>query len=428
MEQNIVVQLAEALLRWGSLGRLGTRTVRREVRKLLEGVETADDARAGAIARAKRQILDELGAYLEQRGGAGTAAPDPEDAVALSSGLMQSQVVKDSMFRTPQGQGVRIVVKGRLSTLGLNRRVQRLVSDPMQLDRLKAVQRRNDALLGDYAQLEARNRGLTALGRPGEARELRKAFEETTRKLAAQEWLAKVQALWDGLEYRDAKLAIDYINEAIRLVPDYPLYHFFRGNANYYWRQYPPALRDYSRAIELEPRYAEAFNNRGNVHYREENYARATADYDQAVTHHPGYADAFNNRGNAFYKQGRYEEALADYARALALDPDSALYHNNRAITHDALGDSERALADYGQAIALEPTLAIAYCNRGRTHATRGDHRAALDDFNRAIAQERRLADAYFERGNAYRALGHHGAAQRDWRKAAKLGHRERGR
>lgn len=425
MERTIMVQLAEALLRWGSLGKLGTRTVRKEVRTVLEGVETADDARAGAVARAKRQILEELGTYLEQRGMVGTAVPDRESAVALSSGLMQSSVVKDSLFRTSQGQGVRIVVKGRLSTIGLNRRVQRLGSDRMQLERLKTVQHRNDVLLGEYERLHERNRHLAELGRPAEQRELRKAFGDTTSKLAAQEWLAKVQEMWDGLEYRDTKLAIDYINEAIRLVPDYPLYYFYRGNANYYWRQHPPALRDYTRAIELEPGYAEAFNNRGNVHYREQDYARAIADYDQAVAHKPDYADAFNNRGNAHYKQGRYDASLADYASALALDPDNALYLNNRAITYDGLGDSEHALADYGQAIALEPTLAIAYLNRGRTHATLGDHRAALADFNLAISQDRRLAEAYFERGNAYRALGQLGAARRDWRKAAKRGYSE---
>lgn len=425
MERRIVVQMAGALLRWSSLGRLGTRTVRKEVRKIVEGIESPEDARAGAIARAKRAVLDELADYLERRGAAGDESPQHEDAVALSSGLVQADVVRDKTYRTAQGEGVRIVVRGRIHTIGLKPRVRRLLGDRMQLERLKATQERNSALLTEYGALEERNRRLAEFSRPGEERELRKAFADTTRKLAAQEWLDKVQALWDGLAYRDAKLAIDYINEAIRLVPDYPLYHFYRGNANYYWKQYEPALRDYTTAVELEPRYAEAYNNRGNVHYRREDYPRAVADYDQAVAHKADYADAFNNRGNAFYKQQRYEEALADYARALALDPENALYHNNRAITYDGMGDAEHALEDYARAIALDPELAIAYCNRGRTHAASGDPRAAIADYNRALAQDRRLAEAWYERGNAYKALGHSGAAKRDWRKAGKLGHEE---
>jgi len=413
-----------ALLRWSALDRLGTRTVRKEVRKIVEGLETVDDARAGAIARAKRAILEEMGTYLERQGAAGAGGSAAEDARALTSGLVRSEVVKDKRLRTRQGEGVRIVVKGRVSTIGLTPRVRRLLGDRMQLEQLKATQRRTDELLQQYAALEAENSRAGTEAGPALQRKLRKGFEETTRKLAAQEWLDKVQALWTGLEYRDGKLAIEYINEAIALVPDYPVYVFYRGNANYYLRQDALAIRDYTQAIELDGRFAAAFNNRGNVHYRLEDYSKAIADYDQAVRLRADYGDALNNRANTFYKLGQQEAALRDYERALGVDADNPLYYNNRAITYDDMGDTERALADYGRAIALDPELATAYCNRGRTQATRGDPRAAIADFNLAIRHDRRHAQAYHERGNAYQTLGNKGAARRDWRKAAKLGHR----
>jgi tetratricopeptide (TPR) repeat protein len=430
VERKIIVQMAGALLRWSSLGRFGTRTVRKEVRKIVEGLETAEEARAGAIARAKRAVLEEVAGYLERQGHAeaDAGADAGEDALALSSGLVQAELVKDKRRRSRQGESVRIVVKGRLSTLGLTGRVRRLLGDRLQLERLKATQRRNTALLSEYAALEAENRSLGDAPGPAAQRRVRKGFEDTARKLAAQEWLDKVQAMWNGVEYRDAKTAIDYINEAIALVPDYPIYYFYRGNANYYYRQHAPAIADYTRAIELDGRFAEAFNNRGNVHYRLEDYPRAIADYDQAVRAKPDYADAINNRANARYQQQAHAEALADYERALALDPESALYHNNRAITREAAGDAEGALEDYARAIALDPGLAVAFCNRGRLHATLGDPRAAIADFNRALRQNGRHAESYFERGNAYRTLGNAGAARRDWKKAARLGHPEAGR
>lgn len=425
MDRKIVVQVAGALLRWTTLGRLGTRTVGKDVRKIVNGIETTADARAGAIAQAKRAILEELSVYLEQRGVIGADASGNEDAVAVSSGLVNTHVVQDKVFRTAQGEGVRITVKGRVNSIGLQKRVRRLLGDSMQMERLRATQCQNSWLLEEYGDLEERNRRIAGLGRPSEQGELRKAFDDSTRKLSAQEQLDKAQALWDGLEYRDAKMAIDYINEAIQLVPDYPLYRFYRGNANYYWEQYEPALRDFGKAIELDPRYAEAFNNRGNVHYRLRDYPRAIEEYDQAVLHNPDYADAMNNRGNACYKQGHFDQALDCYGRALALSPDNALYYNNRAISHDGLGQSDQALEDYARAIALDPALATAYFNRGRIHARSGNHREAIEDFDRTISLERRHAEAYFERGNTYKAMGHQSGARRDWRKAAKRGHQE---
>jgi len=425
MDRKIVVQVAGALLRWSTLGRMGTRTVGKDVRKIVEGIETTADARAGAIARAKREVLEEMGAYLERRGVVGADESGREDAVAVSSTLMDTSVVRDKVFRSAQGEGVRIVVKGRVNTIGLQKRVRRLLGDSMQMERLRATQRHNSQLLEEYGNLEERNRRIAELGRPSEQGELRKAFDDTTRKLTAQEHLDKAQALWDGLEYRDHKMAIDYINEAIKLVPDYPLYHFYRGNANYYWEQYQPALRDFGQAIALNGQYAEALNNRGIVHYRMGDYPPAIADYEQAVLHKPDYADALNNHGNACYKQRNFEQALDYYGRALALDPGNALYYNNRAISHDGLGQSDRALEDYARAIELDPALATAYFNRGRSHAHRGDHREAIADFTRAIGMDRRHAEAYFERGNAYYTSGQKGVARRDWRKAAKLGHKE---
>ncbi len=423
MEQAILLQVMGALLRWSSLGRLGTRTVRREVHKIVEGLESMDSARPNAIAVAKRQILEELGGHLARHAPDG-ADLDPADLKAIASGLVDAQVVQDARFRTAEGEGLRVVVKGRVSNIRLPQRVRRVLTDKLHLDRLRSTQQRTDQLLDAYAELEQENRTLARGGSDGRREKLRAAFQDAGRKLEAQDWLEKVQALWRGTEYADAKMAIDYINEAIRLVPDYPVYFFYRGNANYHWGQDEPALRDYTQAIALDPRYAEAYNNRANVHYRAGAFPRAMADYDRAIELNREYADAYNNRGNALYKQQRPQEALTDYDRAIALEPLNALYFNNRAISHEALGTHESALVDYARAIELDPQLAQAYCNRGRTYAAQGHYPSAIADFNAAVREDPRNGEGYFFRGEAHAALGNRGAARRDWRKAAKRGER----
>lgn len=431
MDARIVAQLAGALLRWGSLGNLGSKTVRKEIRKVIRGVETLEDARAGAVARAKREILEEMGGYLSRK----ASLPSPsssaggesaaEDALALSSGVMQSEVVGEKTFSDGDRKGIRIVVKGQVGMFRLDDRVSRLLTDKMQLERIKTSERRNVRLIEDYADLERRNAELPEKGGAADRKALRTAFRQSTKRMDAQGWFSKVQGLWNGMEYTDAGQAIEYINQAIKLVPDYPVYYFFRGNANYYWKQYKPAMKDFGKAISLDAEYADAFNNRGNVHYQQGDFPRAIEDYGQAIQFDPRYADAFNNRGNAYFKQRVYAKALTEYDRAIALDAGSAVYLNNRGITHDGLRERDKALADYGEALRLDPTYAVAYNNRGMTHEVLERHSDALEDYKEAIRHDPKIAVAYYNRGRTFIKLGNSGAAHREWRKASKLGHKQ---
>ncbi|MBW8003703.1 MAG: hypothetical protein FVQ80_17135, partial [Planctomycetes bacterium] len=160
MDARIIAQLAGALLRWGSLGNLGTKTVRKEIRKVIQGVETLEDARAGAVARAKRQILEEMGVYLGRKASlpsSSSSAAAGEDALALSSGVMHSEVVREKPFGDGDRKGIRIVVRGKVGMFRLDDRVRRLLTDKMQLERIKASERRNAHLIEDYADLERRN-------------------------------------------------------------------------------------------------------------------------------------------------------------------------------------------------------------------------------------------------------------------------------
>lgn len=423
MDPKILAQLVGALLRWGSLGKLGSKTVRKEVRKIIEGVQTVDDARAGAIARAKREILEEMGAYLQRLSAVRSGQVPAGNTVALSSGLTHSEVVKEKPFTSGDRQGIRIVVKGKVAQVNLDGRARKLLADRMRLERLKASEQRDAALLERHESLEAENSRLAGRGSAAKKKALRAEFRDNSRKLTAQEWHAKLEALWNGIEYTDAKQAIEYINKAIELVPDYPVYYFFRGNANYYWKQYPPALRDFDTAIRLDPRYAEAFNNRGNTYYRQRQYPRAIQDYDAAVRFNSHYADAFNNRGNSFYQQKQFPRAIEEYDKAIRLDEGNAIYYNNRGISHDGLEQRAQALEDYAEAIRRDPDYAVAFYNRGLTYAVLEQHERAIADYQQAIRLDPKNADAYYSRGRSYEKRGYKGAARRDWRKASKLGH-----
>jgi tetratricopeptide (TPR) repeat protein len=81
----------------------------------------------------------------------------------------------------------------------------------------------------------------------------------------AADWFDKANALWDeqGRKFADSKKAIEYLNEAIKLKPDFADAHYNRGSAYRYLGQYQRAIKDYNNALRLKPDYVEAYNNRG---------------------------------------------------------------------------------------------------------------------------------------------------------------------
>jgi tetratricopeptide (TPR) repeat protein len=71
-----------------------------------------------------------------------------------------------------------------------------------------------------------------------------------------------------------------------------------RGIAYRDTREYDRAIQDLDEAIRLDPNYARAFGNRGIAYGRKGQDDLALQDFDQAIRLDPNDARAFYNRGN----------------------------------------------------------------------------------------------------------------------------------
>lgn len=80
-------------------------------------------------------------------------------------------------------------------------------------------------------------------------------------------WFNKANELWDGQKYTDPKKAIGYLNNAIKLQPDYAQAYYNRGTAYYGLGLYKRAIKDYSETIRLKPKDIDAYYNRGNAYF-----------------------------------------------------------------------------------------------------------------------------------------------------------------
>ena len=182
----------------------------------------------------------------------------------------------------------------------------------------------------------------------------------------------------------DHEKAIEKLDEAIRLDPQYAFAYNNRGISYSNLEQYQRAIYDYDEAIRIDPQYGNAYSNRGNVYRRLGQHHRAIEDYDEAIRLNPDKASYYNNRGNAYADLGQYQQALKDHTKAIELEP-SALRYNNRGIAYTNLGQYGQALKDYDEAIRLDPRYAIAHANRALAYALLGMDTEAEQDVERAV-------------------------------------------
>ena len=165
-----------------------------------------------------------------------------------------------------------------------------------------------------------------------------------------------------GLAHQQAQrceAAVDALDRAIALMPDFAAAHNNRGLALRTPDRLDEALAALDRAVGLKPGFHEAHNNRGLVLFDLHRHAAALRAFEKAIALSPGYAAAYNNRGNVWHIMGRSQDALVDYDRALALAPDHAEAHHNRAVAFADMNQHEAAIAGYDTALKCNPNYAF---------------------------------------------------------------------
>ncbi|MBX7055611.1 MAG: tetratricopeptide repeat protein [Pyrinomonadaceae bacterium] len=241
--------------------------------------------------------------------------------------------------------------------------------------------------------------------------------------------------------YLDDAAATSYLNQAVKIAPDYPEAFYIRGTVHRDNGKLKDALLDFDEAIRLSKYNEKYFNTRGMLYFRLQDGYMAVADFTKAINEKPEYATAYFNRavtykkfpysvstdGNvidkirlqhtkmledltsaikykpnfdaAYVERGlmystdmrnrstpdaetiaRLKLALADFEQAIKHNPTNAEAFNGRASVYDDLGKKDLALADYSKAISLDPTLATAYMGRMAIYCEQGKKDLSIAD------------------------------------------------
>jgi protein O-mannosyl-transferase len=174
--------------------------------------------------------------------------------------------------------------------------------------------------------------------------------------------------------------AVQHLESALRLKPDYAEAHYNLGTALERLGRFEEARQQYQQVLSIVPgeRRATArlevmqVDRATRLHQdglAAENQGRisdAAVAYREATALDQGRAVLHRSLGRALHRLGRRDEAIAAYRRALAIDDASAETHNDLGVLLAESGRLQEAAGHFERAVALDPSDAGARANLER--------------------------------------------------------------
>jgi len=180
-----------------------------------------------------------------------------------------------------------------------------------------------------------------------------------------------------------------------------------------------------NESLRLNPNYGPALSRRCNLLIRVEQYAKALSDCEQALKLEPNYVPAHLNKARILQQTNQLKPALQEYTTAIQLDPkfSNGLAYLQRGDIRLDLQDYRGGIDDLTTAIQSgdEVCKACAYMKRGWGWNQLQDYRRGEADYNEAIRLEPEHPPNYEGRGRSREGQGYLAGAKVDYLKAAAL-------
>ena len=226
----------------------------------------------------------------------------------------------------------------------------------------------------------------------------------------------KGRYLWNKRTESDAKIAMQYFEQALAKQPGYAL--AYAGIADYYQflgdygvlhphEAYPKAISAAKKALELDDTLSEAHSTLGiNKLWYERDWAGAENEFKRALELNPSNAEANRRYGLFLTVSGRFSEAAAQTRRIEELDPLSYTTGTYLGWNFYATRQYDRAIEQFREVIRLDPNFWVAHHRLGSAYEAKGMYKEAIGEFQKALELSQGLILTMGSLGHAYALNG----------------------
>ncbi len=241
-------------------------------------------------------------------------------------------------------------------------------------------------------------------------------------------YLQGLERLDDPSNPRNGEFAADLFRQAIRIDPNFALFH--AGLADALWRQrLAPGSRVEAAEVEgaaraalaLDPALPAAHVALARALRAQGQVAESIAELRPVLAEHPKPDEAFRELGFGYWITGDLAASEEAFNAATALAPDNWYNWNALGSFLAELGKVEPAREALDRAVELAPPAAVwPRLNRGGVRLMTGDHAGAIEDFE-ATGVTTAEPDLASNLGTAYFFLGDFARAEELYRRALTL-------
>jgi tetratricopeptide (TPR) repeat protein len=170
-----------------------------------------------------------------------------------------------------------------------------------------------------------------------------------------------------GVEYmerNDFDKSYRYLNQIVKLYPNYYKGYYNRGLLNGKTKRYEQAIFDFSKAIEYK-NYYKAYAGRATVYYELKDFPKARADAEKTIQLEENNIKANYVLANCYDDLNDLPKAVMYYNKSILLNSENPLYYLRRAIVYGKMQQFNLCLQDLDRCLRINPNYAEAYYWRG---------------------------------------------------------------
>ena len=147
---------------------------------------------------------------------------------------------------------------------------------------------------------------------------------------------------------QDFSSAIEDLNKAIALRPDFMLAYFCRANIRYKLVDYTKNAVDVAakNSADEKPKIKKQTTENQALF----DVTMIMADYSKVNDLNPDFSFAYYNKANILCTQKDFQTAILNYTKAIQIDGDFAEAYYNRGLTYLFIGEDTKGLADLSKA------------------------------------------------------------------------------
>lgn len=225
--------------------------------------------------------------------------------------------------------------------------------------------------------------------------------------------------LWSSIGKEQA--AIEEFRTAIRIRPNFPDAHSNLGILLTNDGRLNEGIDELRAALALRPDHAEALVNLGIALNKAGRLPETISQLQKALARNPNDPIALNSLGSALLDAGRTAEGIECLRRALQIKPDYAEAHNNLAAAYSDSGRLPDAIAEFNLALKSSPDYPVALNNLGLALLRSGRPADAIAPLERALRLQPDYAQAHTNLGAALAGVNKTSLAIEHFRRAAEL-------